>query len=161
MPQMRLKKKKKKKKDSHPVCLPTHPTHMPTEEPKVLLDLDPLLPSSCSPCFTPHLPNSLEISLKGPQSLLAHQGNFPSVLSSSLSAEHFFFRAEPGNMEVPRLGVELGLQLLAYTTATATRDLSPVWNIHHSSGQPRIPDPQSDTRDRTRILMDTSWMHFR
>ena len=27
-------------------------------------------------------------------------------------------------MEVPKLGVELELQLLAYTTATATQDLS-------------------------------------
>ena len=38
-------------------------------------------------------------------------------------------------MEVPRLGVELELQLLAYTTATATPDLSQVCDLHHNSQQ--------------------------
>ena len=33
-----------------------------------------------------------------------------------------FLGTLPGHMEVPRLGVELELQLLAYTTATATQD---------------------------------------
>ena len=36
-------------------------------------------------------------------------------------------------MEVPRLGVQLELQLLAYTTATATLDPSHICNLHHSS----------------------------
>ena len=36
-------------------------------------------------------------------------------------------------MEVPRLGVESEPQLAAYTTATATLDLSHVCNLHHSS----------------------------
>ena len=35
---------------------------------------------------------------------------------------YFFFRAAPSAYEVPRLGVKLGLQPPAYTTATATRD---------------------------------------
>ena len=35
-------------------------------------------------------------------------------------------------MEVPRLGVELELQLLAYTTAIATPDLSTICDLHHS-----------------------------
>ena len=35
-------------------------------------------------------------------------------------------------MDVPRLGVELELQLLAYTTATATRDLSHACHLYHS-----------------------------
>ena len=39
------------------------------------------------------------------------------------------------HMEVPRLGVELELQLLAYTTATAKPDPSHICNIHHGSGQ--------------------------
>ena len=42
-------------------------------------------------------------------------------------------------MEVPRLGVELELQLLAYTTATATWDPSHIWDLHHSSRQQRDP----------------------
>ena len=33
-------------------------------------------------------------------------------------------------MEVPRLGDESELQLLAYTTATATPDLSHMCNLH-------------------------------
>ena len=37
------------------------------------------------------------------------------------------------HMEVPGLGVKLELQLLGYTTATATWDPSGVCNPHHSS----------------------------
>ena len=46
-----------------------------------------------------------------------------------------FLGPHPQHMEVPRLGVELELQLPAYTTATATRDLSHVCELHHSSQQ--------------------------
>ena len=56
-------------------------------------------------------------------------------------------------MEVPRLGVELELQLLAYATATATPDLSHTCDLHHSSGQCQILNPLSEARDRTRNLM--------
>ena len=38
-------------------------------------------------------------------------------------------------MEVPRLGVESELQLLAYTTAIATRDLSYVCDLHTGHGK--------------------------
>ena len=44
-------------------------------------------------------------------------------------------------MEVPRLGVESELQRPAYTTATATQDLSHVCDLHHSSWQRRILNP--------------------
>ena len=57
-------------------------------------------------------------------------------------------------MEVPRLGVESELQLLAYSTATAMRDLSLVCDLHHSSRQCWILNPLSEARDRTRNLMD-------
>ena len=63
-------------------------------------------------------------------------------------------------MEIPRLGVELELQLLAYTTATATQDLSQVCDLYHSSQQQWILNPLSEARDQTRIRMDTSWVHF-
>ena len=59
-------------------------------------------------------------------------------------------------MEVPRLEVELELQLPAYTTATATRDLSHICDLHHSSGQPWIFNPLSGAGDQTRVLMDAS-----
>ena len=48
------------------------------------------------------------------------------------------------------------MQLLAYTTAIATRDLNHIWELHHSSWQRRIPDPLSEARDQTHILLDTS-----
>ena len=46
---------------------------------------------------------------------------------------YFFLGLHSRHMEVPRLGVKSELQLLAYTTATATRDLSHVCHLHHSS----------------------------
>ena len=57
--------------------------------------------------------------------------------------------------EVPRLGVELELQLPAYTTATATLDLSRICNVHHSSWQCRTLNPLSKARDQAGILVDT------
>ena len=63
-------------------------------------------------------------------------------------------------MEVPRLGVKSALQLLAYTTATAIRDLSHVCDLHHSSQQHRIPHPLSEAKDQTLVLMDTGQIRF-
>ena len=59
-------------------------------------------------------------------------------------------------MEVPRLEVELELQLLAYTTPTATQDPSLICNPHHSSWQRRILNSLSEARNQTPILIDTS-----
>ena len=59
-------------------------------------------------------------------------------------------------MEVPRLGVELELQLPAYTTDTAMQDPSCVCDLHYSSQQHQIPNPLSEARDQTHIPMDTS-----
>ena len=64
-------------------------------------------------------------------------------------------------MEVPRLGVESELQLPAYTTATATLDQSCICDLHHSSWQRRIFNPQSEARDQTHVLMDTSCVRYR
>ena len=61
------------------------------------------------------------------------------------------------NMEVPRLGVQLELQLLAYTTGLW--DPSHFCDLHHSSGQYWILNPWSGARDGTHILTDTSWVH--
>ena len=57
-------------------------------------------------------------------------------------------------MEVPRLGVQLELQPPA--CAIATRDLSCVCDLQHSSQQHQILNPLSEARDQTRVLMDTS-----
>ena len=58
-----------------------------------------------------------------------------------------FLGLHPQHMEVPRLGIELELQLPAYITATATWDPSRVCDLYHSSQQRRIPDPLSKARD--------------
>ena len=49
--------------------------------------------------------------------------------------------------EVPRLGVQLELELPAYATATAMRDPSHIHNLHHSSWQCKILNPLSEARD--------------
>ena len=55
------------------------------------------------------------------------------------------------------LEVKLGLQLPAYATATTTQDPSHVSDLHYNTRQCQILNPLSETRDRTRILMDTIW----
>ena len=50
-------------------------------------------------------------------------------------------------MEVPRLGVKSELQLLTYTTATATWDPSRGCDLYHSSWQHRILNPPSEAKD--------------
>ena len=55
-------------------------------------------------------------------------------------------------------GGQIGVK--AYTIATATQDLSRrICNLHHSSWH-WIPDPQSEARDQTCILRDTSQICF-
>ena len=63
-------------------------------------------------------------------------------------------------MEVPRLGVESEFQLPAYTTATATQDLSHVCDIDHSSRHCWSLNPLSEARDEICVLMDTSQISF-
>ena len=55
-------------------------------------------------------------------------------------------------------GVKSELQLLTYSTATATQDLSYIWDLYHSSWQCRIINPPSKARDQTRNVMVTSWI---
>ena len=68
-----------------------------------------------------------------------------------------FLGPHPQHMEVPGLGVESELQLLAYNTAIATPDPSHICDLHHSSWQRWIINPLSEAS----ILMDTSRIHFR
>ena len=58
-------------------------------------------------------------------------------------------------MDVPKLRVELELQLLAYVTATAIADPGCVCNLQHSLWQCQILNPLSGARNRTHILTDT------
>ena len=62
-------------------------------------------------------------------------------------------------MEVLGLGVELKLQLPAYTTATW--DPSHVFDLHHSSRQRRTLNPLSEDRDHTYVLVDTIQIRYR
>ena len=71
----------------------------------------------------------------------------------------FFLELHLRHTAVPRLGAELELQLPAYTTTTATWELSRVCDLHHSSLQRQIFNPLSEARDRIRILMDPSRAH--
>ena len=57
-------------------------------------------------------------------------------------------------MEVPRLGVELEIQLLAYATGTALQDQSHICDLYHSSPQCRILNPLS----KAEIKPASSWL---
>ena len=59
-------------------------------------------------------------------------------------------------MEVPRPGLELELQLLAYAAATATQYPCLICDLYHSSRQCQILNPLNKAKDGTHILMDTS-----
>ena len=67
--------------------------------------------------------------------------------STFFSFFFFLFRATPVAYGSSKAGVDLELQLPAYTTATATRDQSCIYNLHHSSWQP-TPDPSPSERGR-------------
>ena len=79
----------------------------------------------------------------------------------SLQPAFFFFwpfRATPKAYGISQ--ARCRIQLPAYTTAIATPDLSHVCDLYHSSGQHLIPNPPSEARDQTHILMDSSWICF-
>ena len=71
----------------------------------------------------------------------------------------FFLGPPPQHVEVPRLGVESELQLPAYVTATAMRDLNHVYDLRHSSCECQILNPLSKARDQTHILLLPSQVH--
>ena len=70
----------------------------------------------------------------------------------------FIFLPHLQYMEVPKLGVQLELQLPAYTTATAMPNPSCICNLHWSLWQHGILNPLREARDRIHILTDTSWV---
>ena len=81
----------------------------------------------------------------------------PNTKSIPLPPPYFYlliyFLGPHLHMEVPELGVQSKLQLLAYTIATATPHLSDICDLHHSSRQCQILNPLRKTRNRTCILM--------
>ena len=52
----------------------------------------------------------------------------------------------------------IGAVASSLPTVIAMQDLSQVCNLHHSSWQRQIRKPLSETRDRTCVLMDPSWV---
>ena len=81
----------------------------------------------------------------------------PEFNSSKCSSSLAFFFFLSTHMEVSSLGVKSELQL----PATATPDLSPIFNLHHSSRKCRILNPLSKARDQTCILTDISQVRYR
>ena len=74
---------------------------------------------------------------------------------------NFFFKGPHAwHMDVPRLRVELELQLPVYTIATAMRDPNRICDPHHSSWQHRILNSLSKARDQTPVLMVTSQVRY-
>ena len=96
-------------------------------------------------CFPFMVPSSLQASA----AMETMNGPFPP--GRPVCWRNFFFFVFLGphthHMDIPRPGVQLELQLLAYTTDTAMRDPSCICNLHHSSRQCRILNPLSEARD--------------
>ena len=68
----------------------------------------------------------------------------------------FFLGQHLQHMEVLRPVVKSELQLLAYTTAMVTLDVSCICKLHLGLQQCWILNPLSKARERTQILMDAS-----
>ena len=71
-----------------------------------------------------------------------------------------FLRPHWQHMEVPRLGVELELQLLAFDIAIAMHDSSLICDLHHSLQQCQILNPLSKAGDWPYIPKDGSWVCY-
>ena len=67
-----------------------------------------------------------------------------------------FFRAETVTYGSSQARGQIG----AYITATVTPDPSHNCDLHHSSQQRQIFNPLSEARNRTCILMNTSWIRY-
>ena len=103
------------------------------------------------------LENCGAVMWRFPDIMLSSGGSFQNL---RLFLVFFFLGPHPRYMEVSRLEVKSELQLLAYTTATATPDPSHVFDLHHSSQRHWILTPLSKARDQTCVLMDTSWVCY-
>ena len=86
--------------------------------------------------------------------------HFIIILFIYLFIFSFLFRAALTAYGSSWARAESELQLRAYTTATAMRDLSHVCNLDHSSQHRQILNPLSKPRDQTCILRETSRVHY-
>ena len=78
-------------------------------------------------------------------------------LKASIFCLFCFLEVHLWCMEVPRLEVEVELQLPACAAATATQDLSHICDLHHSSWQRRSLTPQA----RPGVKPASSWILVR
>ena len=103
---------------------------------------------------------SLLYSVWIPSSIIFSQSHSKLSLTFFLFFLPFFFcflGSYPQHVEVAKLGFALELQLLAYTTATATQDPSDICDLYHSSQQHLILDPLR----KARIKLASSWIQVR
>ena len=115
----------------------------------------------CDNLYGKRIWKRMDMCLCTTDSLCVHLKPAQHFKSTILQSFFFcFLGLYPWHMEIPRLGVELELQLPAYTTATAMPDLSCICELHHSSQQCQILNPLSEARDQTHNLMVPSWICF-
>ena len=81
----------------------------------------------------------------------------PVYFKSSLDHFFFFLQLHLQHMEIPRLGIESELQLLAYTTAMAIPDPNRIFDLCQSSWQCRILNLLYEARDQTYVEFLTGW----
>ena len=80
----------------------------------------------------------------------------PFIYKYTLFLSFCFEGCSLGIWRFPGWGVKSELQLLTYTTTTATQDPRRICDLHHRSRQHGILNPLSEARDRTCNLMVTS-----
>ena len=108
-----------------------------------------LNPGSLTHWARPGMEATPSRSRSGPNLLSHNQNSLPSFLFLSFFRFLFLFcclGTHPLHVEIPRLGVELELQLPAYATVTATPDPSHFCDLHHSSQQRWILNPLNEAR---------------
>ena len=134
------------------------------DQPQTLEPVSQRLPLStlCSSCLA--FVNSLVSSLL-PSPLSPGDWVVISLVVWKLQYIFFFFvfifyGCAPWNMEIPRLGVESELQLLAYTTATTmpAQQQSCICGLHCRLWQCQMVNSLSEARAWTRTLMDVMFV---
>ena len=110
--------------------------------------------------------NILTTASKGSHSVFFPAGHPPKIIQLYISIQlhthtHAFQGLTCSIWRFPGQGSNLSLQLVANTTATATWDPSPIFDLHQSSWQRRILHPLSEAGDQTCHLMVLCQILFR